>query len=157
MRMTYIEMEKKERLACGKCGFIFYQNLAVVAGVIPVQNGKLWLLKRGIEPARGLWTYPAGYAELGEDVREAALRETKEETGLSVRLLKWVGVYSYAKSPVVTVVYEARVLGARAAIIGEETEGVCQFSPSEIPWQDLAFRSTRDALKDWIRNIKINK
>ena len=44
------------------------------------------LLRRRFPPNRGLWAIPGGLVELGESVREAVIREVKEETGLDVEL-----------------------------------------------------------------------
>jgi len=59
----------------------------VGVGAIIVQNGKLVLVKRGVEPAKGKWSIPGGAVELGEEVRDAAIREAKEECGLDIELV----------------------------------------------------------------------
>lgn len=148
----YVAEEKKKRLVCRQCRRITYENPKVVAATLPIRRGKIYLLRRAIEPARGKWTYPAGYAELGESVEEAAIRETREEICTSVKLKKLFGVYSYRDSGVVTFIYLAQVTGTPSA--GVESLEVTAFSLHEIPWKDLAFRSTKDALTDlksWAR------
>lgn len=50
------------------------------------------LVKRGNEPGRGKWSFPGGLVNVGEAVREAAKREVKEETGLSVKIGDLAGV-----------------------------------------------------------------
>ena len=61
----YVPAEHTRRLVCGKCKQITYTNPKVVAGVIPVMpDGRIVLLQREIEPAKGKWSYPAGYMEL---------------------------------------------------------------------------------------------
>ena len=57
-----------------------------VAAVI-VHNGKLILVKRGVEPGKGKWSIPGGGVELGEEVRDTARREAKEECGLDIELV----------------------------------------------------------------------
>src|SRR3990170_4499507 len=71
----FVREEKCRRLCCSRCGFIAYLNPTPVAGAIAERNGKLLLLKRGIEPAKGKWTFPAGFVELWETVPQAAIRE----------------------------------------------------------------------------------
>ena len=146
----FIPEEKQERLHCAACGFIAYLNPPVVAGAIPETRGKILLLRRGIEPALHAWTFPAGFVELGESVAEAAVRETREETGVEIQVGKIIGVYSYSDAGVVTVVYRAKVVGG-AQKITREAEEIAEFTKKTIPWKELAFRSTGEALKDWTR------
>jgi 8-oxo-dGTP diphosphatase len=58
----------------------------VAVGVIIENEGRILLIQRDREPARGLWTFPGGAVELGETVRQAAQREAREETGLEVEV-----------------------------------------------------------------------
>lgn len=153
LREEWVEEEGRQRLVCQACGFILYQNPKVVAGAIPYQDGRILLLRRKIEPARGKWTYPAGYVELAETVEEAAIRETLEEASLEISELSLLNVYSYPESPVVTVVYLARIVGGDPRA-GDEAQEVSLFSAEELPWEELAFRSTRDGLRDWIHRLR---
>lgn len=61
------------------------------AGAIVFDAGRLLLVQRGREPALGLWSVPGGHVEIGESPAEAAVRETYEETGLRVRVVREVG------------------------------------------------------------------
>src|SRR5512145_452788 len=82
----YIEAEQHMRKICSGCGYIYYLNPKVVAGAVPRQEDRIWLVRRSIEPSSGCWTFPAGYVDLGESVPDAAIRETREETLLDIRL-----------------------------------------------------------------------
>jgi ADP-ribose pyrophosphatase YjhB (NUDIX family) len=85
--------------------------------------------------------------DFGESVTDAAVRETLEETGLEVRLTGLLNVYSYAGAPVI-IVYTARVLGGTLTACAEN-DRLEWLTPDEIPWNDLAFPSTREALREW--------
>lgn len=137
------------RLVCSCCGFVFFLDPKVAACTVFTLDGRIVLLQRGIEPSYGKWVFPGGYVDRGETVRDAAVRETKEEVNLDVRLVSLLNVYSYANSPVVIIVYEAEIIGGelRAA---DETLNVRTFGPDEIPWKELAFSSTLDALSDYV-------
>lgn len=147
----YVVEELRERLVCTRCERIHYLNPAIVAGVIPVAEGRVWLLRRGIEPRHGTWTFPAGFMELGETVEEAAKRETREELNLDVRIRRLFGVYSYPTISTVHVVYLADALTRPS--IGHETLEFDCFAPDQIPWHDLSFRTTTDALREWVDSL----
>lgn len=98
----------------------------------------------------GRWVFPGGYVDRGESVREAAIRETKEESRLDVELRALLDVYSYPGSPNVIIVYAATVVGGKLAA-GDESVEARTFAAGEVPWGELAFASTKDALRDYIR------
>ena len=60
----------------------------VGVGAVIVQDGKLVLVKRAVEPGKGRWSIPGGAVELGEGVRDTAIREAKEECGLDIELAR---------------------------------------------------------------------
>ncbi|RME47733.1 MAG: NUDIX domain-containing protein [Chloroflexi bacterium] len=57
---------------------------AIGVGVVIIQNNRVLVVQRGKEPAAGTWAFPGGRLELGETLAEAARREAREETGLTV-------------------------------------------------------------------------
>lgn len=140
---------EKPEMVCTACGFVYYLNQKVVAGTIPMIDGRILLTRRAIHPAHGKWTFPGGYVDWGETVDAAAIRETYEETGLTVELGGLVGVYSYAEAPVVIVVYRARVTGGTLTPC-HENDRLEWVRPGEIQWEELAFPSTRAALRDFL-------
>ena len=146
-----VKAGEPKRLVCQNCAFIFYQDPKVVAGTLFTLGGGIVLLKRGVEPAIGKWVFPGGYVDRGESVRDAAIRETREECRVDVRLGPLLNVYSYPRSPNVIVVYTAEVIGGTLSAADESTDAQV-FLPKELPWADLAFDSTRDALRDYIES-----
>jgi ADP-ribose pyrophosphatase YjhB (NUDIX family) len=140
------------RLVCAGCGFIFYLDPKVAACTICMVDGGILLMKRGIEPQLGKWVFPGGFVDRGEAVAAAAIRETREETNLKVSLTGILDVYSFPGSEVVVVVYAAEVTGGEPQACDECTE-VRAFPPEAIPWSELAFDSTRAALKDYIHRF----
>ncbi len=65
----------------------------VGVGVIIVEDGRVLLVKRGHAPLAGEWSIPGGVLEVGETLREAAIREALEETCLAVETADLLGVY----------------------------------------------------------------
>lgn len=144
-----VKTNEPRRLVCRACSFIFYQDPKVVAGTVFTLEGGIVLLQRGVEPSLGKWVFPGGYVDRGESVQDAAVRETKEESQLDVKLGPLLNVYSYPRSPNVIVVYTAEAIGGELAAADESADARI-FKAKEIPWHDLAFDSTRDALNDYI-------
>jgi ADP-ribose pyrophosphatase YjhB (NUDIX family) len=151
LQQRFISEELRDRLVCEHCERIHYINPAIVAGVIPVTDGGVWLLRRAIEPRYGTWTFPAGFMELGETVEEAAMRETREELNLDVRIERLFGVYSRSTLTTVHVVYLAEALGTPS--VGHETLAFERFAPDAIPWDELSFWTTTRALQDWVESL----
>jgi ADP-ribose pyrophosphatase YjhB (NUDIX family) len=148
------EGDARERLVCGACGFVLYLGLKVAAGTVPLLDGRVVLIRRGVPPGEGLWSFPCGYAEVDETLEQCAVRETLEEAGVEVRLRGLLGAYSYPPSAgaggrVAVVCYAAEVAGGEPRA-GDDAREVGLFGPGEIPWEELAFASSRDALRDWL-------
>jgi 8-oxo-dGTP diphosphatase len=108
------------------------------------------LVRRSIEPGYGKWVYPGGYVDRGETVPEAARRETLEEACLEVRVERLVGLYSYPGRSVIVAVYSGVVTGGTLAAADECLEARA-FAPGAIPWSELAFPSTFEALRDYLQ------
>jgi ADP-ribose pyrophosphatase YjhB (NUDIX family) len=91
--------------------------------------------------------------EIDETVEECAVREALEEVGIQVRLGDMVGLYSRPapQSPgIVSIVFRGRVVGGRVTP-GREALEARWFRPEEIPWDGLAYETTRWALRDWVK------
>jgi 8-oxo-dGTP diphosphatase len=138
------------RLVCTACGFVFYLDPKLAVGtIITDEQNRVVLVRRAIEPGYGKWVFPGGYVDRGEEVQAAAVREAREETGLDVRLDRLINIYSYAGRVPVIVVYAATMIGG---CLGCDDEGLEArfFEPDTIPWRELAFRSTHEALREFL-------
>ena len=142
--------EDRHRLSCPACGHIVYVNPRLVVTTLPITDaGEIILLRRGIEPGLGSWAQPGGFLEVDETVNQAAIRETWEETGLLVEPGEIVGLYTRLEAAVVTIAFEARIVGGVAAPTPEALE-IAAFAPEALPWSGIAFKTTIWALRDWM-------
>lgn len=143
--------EERDRLVCPGCGHITYVNPRLVVTTLPVTDaGEVVLLRRGIEPGVGSWAQPGGFLEVDETVHEGAVRETHEETGLVVEPRTIIGLYSRLEAAIVVVGFEGRIVGGSPRTTREALE-IQEFAPHEIPWDDVAFKTTHWLLRDWLR------
>ena len=152
LKSSKVKEHEPARLICEKCDFIFYLDPKLVACTIVEIDNRIVLLKRSVEPEKGKWVVPGGYVDRGEETISAALRETREECGIEVEIKRLHGVYSYPGWLEVVIVYVAEYISGEL-IVGDESMDMKLFGREEIPWEDLAFRSTRDALKDYCEQI----
>ncbi|HQS33647.1 NUDIX hydrolase [Polaromonas sp.] len=141
----------KERAVCPACLTVHYENPLNVVGTVPTwgEHGEQVLLcKRNIEPRRGKWTLPAGFMELGETSSEGAARETDEEAGARFEMLGLFTVMNVTRVGQLHLFYRARLLDT-AFNPGHETMEARLFLESEIPWEELAFRTVKETLEQY--------
>ena len=143
------------RLVClnAPCGFVFYQDPKVAVGtIVRDDHDRVLLVRRAIEPGYGKWVFPGGYVDLGEQVQAAAIREAREEAGVDIRIEGLLNVYSYPDRAPIIIVYTATMTGGCVACDDEGLEAGF-FERNAIPWKELAFRSTREALQEFLRRV----
>ncbi|MEM3871833.1 MAG: nucleotide sugar dehydrogenase [Nitrososphaeria archaeon] len=118
-----------------------YYNPAVAVNAIIEKDESIFLVKRSIEPFKGLWSLPGGFIEYNETVEEALVREVEEETGLKIKPIRVVSVYSNPiRSPVkhvITICYHCTVLGGALKFSDESMEARF-FALDQLP-KEMAF------------------
>jgi ADP-ribose pyrophosphatase YjhB (NUDIX family) len=146
--------DNRERLVCGDCGFVAYENPKVVVGAVVALGQRVLLCRRAIEPRRGFWTLPAGYMELGETIEDGARREAHEEANAHISLEGILGIYSIARIGQVQIFFRAGFADPAAAgfSAGPESLEVGLFAWDDIPWAEIAFPTVRWALDAWRAN-----
>lgn len=71
----------------------------IAVGAVVLDSGRLLMVKRGREPAKGLWSVPGGRVEKGEYLKGAVEREVLEETGLNVVVDRLLGIHEVVGDP----------------------------------------------------------
>ncbi len=137
--------DTRERAVCPSCATIHYENPLNVVGTVPFWGDQVLLCKRNIEPRWGKWTLPAGFMELNETTAQGAARETDEEAGAQIEMQGLFTVLSVARVGQVHLYYIAKLLSDRFDP-GHETIEARLFTESEIPWEELAFKTVKETL-----------
>jgi 8-oxo-dGTP diphosphatase len=153
---TALEGDEK-RVQCPSCGFVGYGNPVPTATVVLVDDqGRVLLGRRALEPDKDRWDLLGGFVDEGEHPLDALRRELREEADLDVEpgdfLGVWIDRYGYDSTAASTLnlYWEGRVLGGDEQAADDVAE-LRWFAPSEIPWDDLAFRCNAQVLSAWLR------
>jgi ADP-ribose pyrophosphatase YjhB (NUDIX family) len=137
---------------CGSCDTFFYENPLPVVSSIVVVDRELLLVKRKYEPHIGEWCLPSGFAETGESIQGAALRELEEETGVKGKIIDFVCVdsaYSSMYGDLIFVTFEAEWIKGDL-LAGDDAEEVQFFPFSKLP--PLAFNSNTNAVRRYVND-----
>lgn len=143
-----------EELMCESCGFVFWQNSKPTASALIIdKDKKLLLVKRAIEPHKGMWDVPGGFLELGEHPEDGVKREMKEELGIDIIVNKFIGIIMdrYGDNDNVwtlNIFYEARI----ASGVPTPASDVCGykwFSVEELP-EKMAFVNNEKGIDMWL-------
>lgn len=133
----------EKRPACPSCGWVHYEDPKVAAGVLILRGREVLLVRRTLDPFLGQWSIPAGFVNAFEDPAAAALRECKEETGLTAELdglFDLIAGREHIRGSDIFLVYRAHIhSGVLQA--ADDADQVGWFSLDELP--QLAFESTR--------------
>jgi len=142
---------------CPACGYVQYLNPTVGVAVVVLKGRKVLLGKRAPNVSYGgLWCIPCGHLEWDEEVREAAIREFEEETGMKVKITGIVAVYSNFHNPqqhTVGIWFRGEVIEGRPRP-GDDLIEIDYFPLDSLP-HDLAFPTDRQVLEEL--RIKLEK
>ena len=144
--LIWAERFGRERRVCPACDWVYFPDPKVAAAALIEQNGKVLMVRRSVDPARGLWTLPAGYVDAGEDPASAVVRECLEETGLKVGvsgLLTVLFGQEHPRGAHIIIFYRVEIKSGEL-VPGDDVDQVAFFSPNDLP--PLAFSTTRQVL-----------
>lgn len=154
----YSLKKKDNSYCCQKCKISIYINPKPCVGVLLIKNGKVLLTKRAIEPYKGLYDTIGGFVKNGETPEEASIRETKEETGLDIKLIDIIGFYAdrYGEGGdhITPIAYVAKITGGKLKS-QDDVASLHWFQIDKPP--KMAFKSEDKMLKDLWKWYKKNK
>lgn len=151
--MTTRRVGDKPRRVCPACDYIYFTDPKVGVGVLVVNEGKILLVRRTMNPEKGKWSIPAGFLDHGDDPQETAVRETLEETNLHVAIEELLDVYTNPPEQggaSIFILYRAHLLGGKIEA-GDDADAAAFFTPDELP--EIAFASTRAAIEHLIKAV----
>ena len=138
--------DTKQRAVCPSCVTVHYENPLNVVGTVPHWGDRVLLCKRNIEPRHGKWTLPAGFMELHETLAQGAARETVEEAGAQFEMEGLFSIVNVSPVGQVHFFYKARLTSDQFDP-GFETIEARLFEESDIPWDEIAFKTVKETLR----------
>lgn len=144
----------RQRPYCASCDQIFFEDPKVAAGVLVSEESRVLLVRRTMAPHIGQWTLPAGFVNAGEDPQLAAIRECREETGLIVRIVRLLDIFTgseHRHGADIVIMYYAE-LEEGELLAGDDADEAAFFAAHELP--EIAFHATKKALEVWMTTLK---
>ena len=146
----------ESRRACPGCGSVYYANSApTVCGLVEDDRGRLLLGRRAIEPFLGMWDTLGGFLHEGEDLEDGLRRELREETGLEVEPVSFLGAWTDRYGTVTRCGAHAQPVLDRPRDVrrpgsGRRRPELAWFSADELPApHELAFTRVADVVAVW--------
>jgi 8-oxo-dGTP diphosphatase len=146
----------EKRLECPACGFIVYAGSKATASALVVDGeGRLLLGRRAAEPFRGRWDTPGGFLEEGEHPLDGLRRELREETGLEIDPVDFLGVWmdryggDSTAQATLNLYWTARMVSGEP-VPADDVSELAWFAPDELPPpEETAFENVPKVLAAW--------
>ena len=155
-RLEHRTIEGRTRLCCPRCKSISYENpIPATAAVVIDSDRRLLLVRRSVDPGKGLWCLPGGFMEIGETPEQCVLRELQEETGLSGKIDRFIGIEMSKSSLYESVLVAAYIISGWKGLIraGDDAEEARFFPGNRLP--EIAFNSHLRFIAQVIKSGKI--
>jgi ADP-ribose pyrophosphatase YjhB (NUDIX family) len=150
---------RRKRLCCLSCSFVHYRNPKPCVGALIVDQGKVLLTQRGLEPFKGRWDFPGGFLETGEHPQDGLRREVTEELRVSIDIIRQVGIYMDFYGPegesTLNIYYECRIV--KGDITPQAEIGAVKWvAQDELSTVELAFKHAKAVLQDWQKQYAVS-
>jgi 8-oxo-dGTP diphosphatase len=145
------ELEHREggHLGCLACGSDYWANSAPAVQGVLVRDGRVLIGRRKIEPRFGHWDLPGGFLEEGEEPFEGLRREFREETGLEIEPVEWLGAWVEPYDDHFVLILNWIVRGEGEPVAADDIGDLAWFSAAELP-AEMAFPTQDQVLGAWI-------
>jgi ADP-ribose pyrophosphatase YjhB (NUDIX family) len=146
-----------ERLICPNCEHVVYENpVPTVSAVIINNNNETLLAKRAYDPKKGDWDQLGGFLEPDEDPKAGVKREVKEEAGIEIEIIGFIGIYTdkYPYNNWVAKTLNIYYLAKHLSGIPKARDDVAEvkwFGKDNLP-ANIAAKNNRQAIDDWLAN-----
>lgn len=145
-------------LICPNCSYNFYINPAPTNAII-IENdkGEILLAKRKFEPKKGFLDLPGGFIEIGESAEKSSVREAQEELGVNLSNVKYFSSYpdEYLYQGILIktlgLTLTANIEGNQKITPSDDVEDVAFYKKDEIPFDEIAFESIKQGLRDYLK------
>jgi 8-oxo-dGTP diphosphatase len=142
----------RERATCSVCGYVHFRDPKLGVSVLVERDGRVLLVRRAVEPGKGLWCLPSGFVDWDEAPEATAARECLEETGLCVDQLELLQADHYTedyRGPGINLVYLGKI-AAGSLQPGDDATAARFFAPDELPPpEEIAFPGHAETLRRW--------
>ncbi len=154
-----LSLHDKKKLVCNNCSFTYFHNISAAAAAIIEHDSKILITVRGHEPKAGLLDLPGGFADPGETIEAALKREIHEELNLEITNLRYFtsepNIYVYKDIPyyVIDSVFTCQADDLEKMKLSDEIKDIVWVEPGKIPFENIAFESTKTGLRRYINKI----
>lgn len=148
--LEHHERYGKLRPVCPHCDHTVFFDPKVAVVVFIARDDAVLMVKRSNDPGRGKWALPAGFIEPDEDPKDAAARETREETGLDIHIDALIDVLHRPDADGladIIIAYSGHVVGGELAA-HDDADDVAWFHCDDLP--PVALATTEMMIQMWL-------
>lgn len=149
--------KQHNKLLCRSCAFEWYYNPKPTnAAVLENDTGEILFVKRKVAPKKGFWDLPGGFIDIKETAEDSTRREIKEELGIDVEELSYIGsyleryLYQKINYYILAFAFSGKVITQKITPDDDVSETTF-FPKDKLPWKKFAFKSMKKIIRDYLK------